>query len=68
MKIRIYGGRVGFGIEWEEEFIFDCDATETDIDGVAEGLSADFMDYVLIDSADGYDFWYDWELLEGEWK
>lgn len=68
MKINFYGGRVGFGIEWEEEFIFDADSTETDIENVGEGLMADFMDYVLVDSADGYDFWYEWELLEGEWN
>ena len=68
MTIRFYGGRVGFGIEWEEELVFDADSTEMDIENVGEGLMADFMDYVLIDSVDGYDFWYEWELLEGEWN
>ena len=67
MKVRFYGGRVGFGIEWEEEFVFDADSTEDDIENVGEGCSADFMDYVLTDSADKYDFWYEWELLEGDW-
>lgn len=68
MKVRFYGGRVGFGIEWEEEFIFDSDSTEMDIENIGDDLSADFMDYVLVDSADGYDFWYEWELLEGDWE
>jgi len=68
MKVRFYGGRVGFGIEWEEEFIFDSDSTEDDIENVGEGYSADFMDYVLVDAADNFDFWYEWELIEGEWK
>lgn len=68
MKVKIYGGRVGFGVEWEEEFIFDFDSTEDDIENVGEGCSADFMDYVLTDAADNFDFWYEWELIEGEWK
>ena len=65
MKVKIYGGRVGFGTEWEEEFIFDCDSTEEDIENVASGLSADFMDYTLEADVDQYDYWYDWEVLEG---
>lgn len=68
MKVKFYGGRVGFGIEWEEEFIFDDDSTEDDIENVGEGCSADFMDYILVDAADNFDFWYEWELMEGEWK
>ncbi len=68
MKVRFYGGRVGFGIEWEEEFIFDDDSTEDDIENVGEGCSADFMDYILVDTTDNFDFWYEWELMEGEWK
>lgn len=65
MKVKIYGGRVGFGTEWEEEFIFDVDSTYEDIEGVAGGLSADFTDYTLEDDLDQYDYWYDWEVLEG---
>lgn len=68
MKVKIYGGRVGFGIEWEEEFIFDSDSTEDDIENVGEECSANFMDYVLADAADNFDFWYEWELIEGEWN
>lgn len=64
MKVRIYGGRVGFGQEWEEEFTFDCDTTEVDIENVARGLSDDFMDYVLEDEDDMYDYWYEWEIVE----
>lgn len=63
MKVRIYGGRVGFGIEWEEEFVFDCDSTERDIEIVAAGLSDDFMTYILEEEADLYDYWYEWEVL-----
>lgn len=65
MKVEIYGGRVGFGEEWREEFIFDVDGTEEDIECVAGGLSADFMDYTLEDDVDQYDYWYDWEVTEG---
>ena len=65
MKIKIYGGRVGFGTEWEEEFIFDADSTEEDVECVASGLSADFMDYTLEADIDQYDYWYDWEVIEG---
>ena len=68
MKVRFYGGRVGFGIEWEEEFVFDSDSTEDDIENVGEGCSTDFMDYILADASDNFDFWYEWELMEGEWK
>lgn len=66
MKVRIYGGRVGFGEEWEEEFIFDPDSTEDDIENVGEGCSADFMDYILVDAFDSCDFWYEWEIIEEE--
>ena len=62
MKVKIYGGRVGYGIEWDEEFLFDPDSTDEDIETVAEGLQADFMDYVLTDSYDDCDFWYEWEV------
>ena len=65
MKVEIYGGRVGFGEEWHEEFIFDADSTEEDIECVATGLSADFMDYTLEGDLDQYDYWYDWEVTEG---
>ena len=65
MKVEIYGGRIGFGEEWREEFIFDADSTEEDIENVAGGLSADFMDYTLEADVDQYDYWYDWEVLEG---
>ena len=64
MGVRIYGGRVGFGTEWEEEFVFDADSTEEDIECVAQGLSADFMDYTLEDDTDQYDYWYDWDIME----
>jgi hypothetical protein len=63
MKVRIYGGRVGFGEEWSEEFVFDCDSTERDIEIVAAGLSDDFMVYELEEEADLYDYWYEWEVL-----
>ena len=66
MKIRIYGGRVGFGEEWEEEFVFDSDSTEDDVENVGEGCSADFMDYILVDASDNFDFWYEWEIIEEE--
>lgn len=66
MKVEIYGGRAGFGEEWREEFIFDVDSTEEDIECVAGGLSADFMDYTLEDDVDQYDYWYDWEITEGD--
>ena len=65
MKVEIYGGRVGYGEDWREEFLFDDDSTEQDIETVAEGLSADFIDYVLADAEDSCDFWYDWEVTEG---
>ena len=65
MKVEIYGGRVGFGIEWQEEFIFDADSTYEDIECVAGGLSADFMDYTLEGDLDQYDYWYDWAAAEG---
>lgn len=65
MKVEIYGGRVGYGEDWREEFLFDDDSTEQDIETVAEDFSADFMDYVLADAEDGCDFWYDWEVTEG---
>lgn len=65
MKVQIYGGRVGYGEEWREEFLFDADSTEEDIDYIADGLSADFMDYTLEGDIDQYDYWYDWEVTEG---
>lgn len=65
MKVEIYGGRVGFDEEWREEFIFDADSTEEDINYIADGLSADFMNYTLEDDVDQYDYWYDWEVTEG---
>ena len=61
--IKIYGGRVGFGEEWEEDFSFDCDSTEEDIDSIARGLSEDFMYYILEDEEDAYDYWYEWEEI-----
>ena len=67
MKIRIYGGRVGFGTEWEQEFDIDADTTEKEIDYLAGHMSADFMEYDLEDHADMYDYWYEWEILEGDW-
>jgi hypothetical protein len=68
MKIRIYGGRVGFGTEWEDEFEVDSDTTEKEIDYLAGEMSGDFMEYTLEDHADMYDYWYEWEILEGEWN
>ena len=65
MKVKVYGGRVGFGVEWEEEFVFDSDATSEEIDFVASGVSSDFMDYILEDDTDQWDYWYDWEPIEG---
>ena len=65
MKVKVYGGRVGFGVEWEEEFVFDSDATSDEIDFVASGVSSDFMDYTLEDDTDQWDYWYDWEPIEG---
>lgn len=65
MKVKIFGGRVGFGVEWEEEFVFDSDATSDEIDFVASGVSSDFMAYILEDDTDQWDYWYDWETIEG---
>ena len=61
MYIHFYGGRVGFGEEWEEDFIFDADTTEEDIESAARGLSEDFMLYCLEDNDDLYDYWYEWK-------
>ena len=63
MKIKIYGGRVGFGIEWEEEFEVDSDMTPKEIDYLAGEMSADFMEYELEDHEDIYDYWYEWEEI-----
>ena len=69
MRIRIYGGRVGFGTEWEQEFDVDADTTEKEIDYLAGDMSADFMEYEIDDGRkDMYDYWYEWEILEGEWE
>lgn len=64
MKIRIYGGRIGFGEEWEQEFNIDSDMTEHEISYLASEMSADFMEYELEDYNDIYDYWYEWEILE----
>ena len=61
MYIHFYGGRVGFGEEWEEDFVFDADTTEIEIESIARGLSEDFMLYCLEDSDDLYDYWYEWK-------
>lgn len=66
MKVRIYGGRVGFGMEWEEEVVIDSDTTQEDIAHLAKEFSADFMEYDLEDHEDAYDYWYDWETIEEE--
>ena len=68
MKIRIYGGRIGFGEEWEEEFEIDFDTTEEEIQYLANDMSADFMEYELEDHSDVYDYWTEWELLEDGWE
>ena len=63
-RIRIYGGRVGFGVEWEQEFEIDADTTKSDLDYLAGDLSADFMEYEVDDGYnDMYDYWYEWEVL-----
>lgn len=64
MKVKVFGGRVGFDVEWEEEFVFDSDATYNEIDFVASGVSSDFMTYILGDDADQWDYWYGWEPVE----
>jgi len=61
MKIIIYGGRVGQGTEWSEEFDFNEDSTIEDINYFACGLSEDFIEETLAYAPDMYDFWYEWE-------
>lgn len=63
MKVKVYGGREGKGIEWEEEFELDSDITDTDLEFMARGLSEDFMIYNDVDTGK-YNCWYKWEVTE----
>ena len=64
MKVRIYGGRVGFGQEWEEEFEVDSDMTDRELDYLAGEMSADFMEYEIDGGRnDMYDYWYEWSVI-----
>ena len=63
MRVRVYGGRSGWGEEWEEEFELDSDTTKEDIKSMAQGLSEDFIDFLDGDIG-GYDCWYDWDVME----
>lgn len=67
MKVRIYGGRSGYGTEWDWTYTFDCDTTPADVELFAQGLSDDFADEVEADYpyAGAWDYWYEWEILEG---
>lgn len=64
MKVEIYGGRVGFGEEWREEFEVDADITPKELNYLANDMSGDFMEYTLEDHSDVYDFWCEWEIIE----
>ena len=65
MKVVFYGGRDGYGQEWEWTFTFDCDTTPTDIETIAQELCDDFQDEVEADYpyAGAWDYWYAWKVV-----